>query len=154
LRIPRPSIDHFRVQGSTLDELNDALNRHRWWGRYRAFPDVDRRRDDPLVSLEISARPVIYLPEWREKSAAPRPIQQEWDRMIAVLTRHEEHHHEIFMDAVTAFAREVEDYGDPLPRRTFTRMWQRFNADTQREQNSYDSRTAHGQREGVALNDP
>ncbi len=79
LRISRPSVDEFRVRGSTLDELNDALNAHGFWGRYRSHHRPDRSRADPVVTFELTAAPVIYMPDWREKSAAPRPIQREWD---------------------------------------------------------------------------
>ena len=148
-----PANRTYRIRGATLEDAFNALVAHGWWGRYRSNWSWRARGRGTITQISIKAKPVITMPIWAEKRRATRAEIKEWDRMHAVLLRHEQNHHTIFDDAARALKTELENGGDLEEREVSTRM-ERFTNETQKAQNRYDSRTRHGQSEGVNLTIP
>lgn len=149
-----PANRTYRVRGTTLEDVFNALDSHGWWGRYRSnWSWRGRGRNGVMSAVTIRAKPVITMPVWADKRRATRPEIKEWDRMYAVLLRHENNHHGVFDRAAKALKKELEA-GDPPDERTLSQRMERFGTEMQRQQDRYDSRTRHGQSEGVRLDIP
>lgn len=109
------------------------------------------RMEGLVVRLEVT----IHLPRWRPAGHRPDELAQRWDAMLAGLTRHEEGHRDNALWAAHGLHRRLlalEGHGDCL---TMERAAQRerFKAEMRYRQRdeAYDSRTAHGTRQGSVL---
>lgn len=154
LNVAKPSSKSFTVKGKTIADVTKALDKNGFWGRYRSNMDSDWGTKDPVEKLTVNTKPVIILPEWSDYKKATKEEQKEWDRMVKVLTKHENRHHEILEELLADLKKELEAM-DPAPSRDeIERRWGDFTGSANDEQDRYDLRTSHGVKEGVELTPP
>lgn len=155
LTIRRPGNSHYTVRGTTFDALSRAMDRHGCWGRY-TFPFTFRVTGpaDDITTVAVTVSPNIELPTWAEYRRADAALKREWDRMIAALERHEQEHHRLFTRKAEEFRNSVPNISQAMDRRAVDQLMADFRREAQAEMDSFDSRTNHGQRQGVELNDP
>lgn len=148
--IPNPKSRSFSVKGKSIPDVFKALNKNGYWGRYRSDPDVDWGKDDPVTKASITSSPYIILPTWSDYSKATKDEKKSWDDMMKALEKHENNHHTIFKDAVDTFKKSLEKRDD-LSAKDAKQLWKDFIKDTQDAQDKYDTKTSHGEKEGVEL---
>ncbi|HEU0221346.1 MAG TPA: DUF922 domain-containing protein [Paracoccaceae bacterium] len=154
LSIPRPSNKSYTVSGKSIREVFDALQKHGWWGRYRSNEGMSYSGKSSTVdTIKVSASPVIFMPSWTGYSKASKAEQQSWDKMYKALKKHEENHHEIFLSSADDWKKEMEKNGN-LSEKDTKAAWSDFTKATQKKQDAYDTKTDHGQKEGVILDLP
>lgn len=150
---PKPKAKSFNVKGKSIPEVFKSLNKNAFWGRYRSDADIDWGKDDPVKKADITAAPYIILPTWTDYSKATKDEKKSWDDMMKALEKHENNHHKIFEDAVEEFKKSIEKRDD-LSAKDAKALWKDFLKDTQDAQDKYDTRTKHGEKEGVELVEP
>ena len=153
INIPATRQATYVVSGATFALLRAQLESHGEWGTFTGRL-VSTTRGNPVTRVIVACRPSITMPEWRERSAAARPLQAEWDRMIGALGQHEAGHDDILRRIANEFRDTVTGLSPPPDRRTLTTMRRQLLSDHNDRQQSYDRTTQHGQRTGVALTDP
>ena len=155
LTIPGLKTKAWAVKGKTLEEAFECLQAHKWWGRYRSHQSYAASfdKEKKIYTVTLKAKPEIIMPKWSGYAKATKAEQAEWDKMCKALERHEKNHHDIFLKAAEAWRAELEK-GDALDAAGMKKAWSSFNTDTQAKQDSYDSSSSHGQKEGVALTIP
>ncbi|RMF39363.1 MAG: DUF922 domain-containing protein [Alphaproteobacteria bacterium] len=152
--IPKPAMKTFTVKGKTIVEVFNALEKHKWWGRYRSNESARWTGSGKMMNrISVTAKPVIYLPVWANYKSVNKPSQKSWDKMLKALKKHEEHHHTIFTEEVAAWKKEMEADGDQS-KSDVEAAWKAFKKNTQKAQDDYDKRTNHGEKEGVVLEQP
>jgi predicted secreted Zn-dependent protease len=151
LKIPAPSVSYYGVKGKTREEVFASLNAHGWWGRYRSNEAVAYSSSKTDIDgMTVTARPVVLLPKWTEAAKASKEDQKSFADMLKALEKHERNHHTIFTDAAADFKKTAEADGD-LPKTKAMKAWADFTKDLQKQQDAYDTRTTHGEKEGVEL---
>lgn len=151
LSIPNPSQKTWTVKGKDLGEVFDNLNRHGFWGRYRANPSYKASGGGSKIdSVKLSAGPVITMPSWAGYGKATKDEKKSWDAMAKALQKHESNHHDIFVKAAQAWKKEMEDGGD-LTSKEIDKAFKDFSAATQKLQDKYDTSSGNGKKEGVIL---
>lgn len=151
--IPKPKSKSWSVKGKSIPDVFKNLNKNAFWGRYRSDADIDWGKDDPVTKASITASPYIILPDWSEYGKVSKGEKRAWDDMIKALDKHESNHHKIFEDTVEEFKKTLERRDD-LSAKDAKSLWKDFLKDLQAAQDRYDSRTRHGEKEGVELVEP
>jgi predicted secreted Zn-dependent protease len=153
ISIPAARRATYVVTGTTFDALSRQMSARGEWAAFTGGLTVDPR-GTPVTRVTVSCRPTITMPEWRERSDASRPMQAEWDRMIAALERHEMGHDAILRQVANGF-RDAVNAADPPPdRRALRRMARALLRDHIARQRAYDRSTNQGANDGVRLDDP
>ena len=152
LKVPSPSSKPWTVKGADLKAVFDNLNKHGWWGRYRANESYKGKPDKSgnIVTVALSAKPVVHMLKWAGYGKAKPAEKKSWDAMWKALETHEKNHHKIFSDAAAAWKKALEAGGD-LSKSDMAAAWKKFTTDTQKQQDDYDKRSKHGANEGVIL---
>lgn len=152
LKIPKPKDNTWTVKGTTILELFKNLNKHKWWGRYRSNPDHSLKEKDGKVSeFTLKAKPEIIMPKWSTYSKASKDEKTSWDDMCKALKKHETNHHALFEKEAAAWVDAMDKKGD-LDKKAAKKEWDKFLKDTQTKQDAYDTKSGHGKKEGVILN--
>lgn len=147
----------YRVRGASLELVAGALSDRECWGRFNANPTFSlrpARSGDAIDRIMLTLAPSIQMPNWVDRRTAPPAEQQEWDRMYAALERHENAHVSVMRDKAERFRDQVPDISMPMTEAEVRRMLEDFFNDMQRTQDTFDSRSQNGRREGVELVQP
>lgn len=113
-------IEYFEVRGTTAADLREDLRRVGPVGengvkagaitKYRiawkilvTFDDESCRAGDVTVDLEVT----MQLPRWEQPAHASPEVVQIWDRISALIRRHEDGHHHIAIEAAREVRREL-----------------------------------------------
>jgi hypothetical protein len=153
LNIGRPSIGEYRLSGRNLEGALVHLDmRHRCWGEYRDNSSYESPGDanGRLTSVTVTANPTIELPSWSGYGQAATAEQQEWDRMLAALTQHEQEHHNVYLRVARNFRTMLRRMRG-LDQDRMQTEFQDFLGRVRDEQRAYDGRTRNGQNQGVQL---
>jgi predicted secreted Zn-dependent protease len=151
LKITAPSVSYYGVKGKTREQVFASLNAHGWWGRYRSNEAVAYASSKTDIDgMTVTCRAVVLLPKWTEATKASKEDQKSFAGMLKALEKHERNHHTIFEDAAKAFKKTLET-GKDLPKTKAMKAWSDFTAALQKAQDAYDTRTDHGEKEGVEL---
>lgn len=153
VNISAPETRTYTVRGTTLRDVHARLPRG-CWGRYVPNFTWDYRGQNGIAThIILNAAPRITLPNWNGRGRASRDEQREWDRMLRALTRHENAHHQVLVDAL-----EDQRYffsGEPdTPVRQLRRDLGNYTSELNQYQADFDRNSRHGQRDGVRLNFP
>jgi uncharacterized protein DUF922 len=139
------------IQGRTLEEAAQALNRLPEWGEGGGRLRVDRIPSgrSAEVTAHIHANLLKRLPRWAGYARASQAAKDAWDGMLAKLEEHEQRHVDIAIEAAERLAqdlvgREVADVAQLVTD---------ANAEMQRRQVEMDADTDHGARENVPYGD-
>lgn len=149
ITIRSPRVEYYDVTGATLEEVLDQLDPDEWGhcaANYRyTYSATGGRTTRVNVTLTLTIR----LPRWRGAGwrAASRPAREEWNRMVAALRAHEDHHAEIARTWAPIFRERLFDIDEGDVELEGSNV----EAEAQAEQDQYDADSAHGQNEGVSL---
>jgi len=151
LKYSKPASQKWTAKGKTMDDLLKNLNKHGWWGRYRAQPSYSYKEKNGTVSgFTLKAKPIVIMPAWSDYSKATKDQKKSWDTMWKALKKHEDNHHVIFDTAAKAWKKAMDKAGD-VDAKEAKSKWDAFIKDTQGKQDAYDKKTGHGEKEGVIL---
>ena len=140
--------------GRDLVAVSNILEARGCWGRFRDNTNYTTdQRNDVVTRVNITAAPEIQLPAWNGLNSASDEVRTEWERMIEVLTAHEDEHEAIFRSAIRRFQRAVRR-GRRLSEDDVATMHNDYRTALDRAQREYDRRTHNGRSEGVRLDDP
>lgn len=154
LNIPKPANKSWVVKGKNIEELFKNLNKHKWWGRYRAYPSYSFKEKGGVVNeFTLKSKPEIIMPKWSNYTKASKAEKKSWDDMYKALMKHESNHHDIFQKEATAWQKAMDKVVD-LNKKNALREWEKFDKATQNKQDAYDAKSDHGKKEGVILNLP
>ena len=148
----KPSMTKKNYNGATLDDVADAMDKNKFWGRYVSNIQIDYNLNENGVvdEVTISGKPEIIMPIWKGWSKADRESQKAWDIMWIRLKRHEENHYKKSLDELKKFEKMVKKAG-AYSEEIFNKKMDTFFADHQKAQDAYDKKTDHGVKEGVVL---
>ena len=142
LKIASPSTSAYRVKGKDLKEAAEYM---------RSNPNFSyKHKDGNTNQITITAKPTIAMPQWPGASKLKGNDKKAWNSMMRALAKHEAHHHKIFETDAKKFKKETEAAGDIPKGETAGKMTAFFTA-SQTNQDKYDTRTNHGEKEGVKL---
>ena len=152
LKIPAPSTVAYKVKGKDLAEAANFMRSKPFAACYKANPKPSHKFNDDGMTHEISiaAKPTITMPQWAEARKLKGDDKKSWNSMLRALAKHEAHHHKIFETDAKKFKKDTEAVGDFPKGETAGKMTAFFTA-SQKNQDSYDARTNHGEKEGVKL---
>jgi predicted secreted Zn-dependent protease len=154
ITINKPKVSTFRISGKTLREAMKALDARDEWGLYdgtansKSSAKVDA--DGNIVSVTMEMGPEIQMPVWSGYSSATKEQKASWDRMYKALLAHENKHHDIQTDCVEDLKKAIKD-AKTLDAKSLKKLIEDSQKACQKEQDSYDSRSGHGAKEGVEL---
>ena len=153
-KISEPKVTKYKVTGTTLKEVLKQLNKRDEWGTYDSTQnqksDAKADGDGNVLSVTLSFSPEIELPEWSGYGKATKEQKKSWDNMMAKLTKHEKNHQDIQKGALEDFKKKLKS-AKTLDKDTLKDMIKDFKEDTQKQQDSYDTSSGHGAKEGVEL---
>ena len=73
LSIPKPANKDWKVKGKTIEEVFKNLQKHKWWGRYRAHPSYSYKpAKGKVTEFTLKAKPEIIMPSWTYYSKATK----------------------------------------------------------------------------------
>ena len=109
VRLARAVQKGFPVRGETGEELAAALHANGRAGVFRPNTSVTvAPGGDSITLVQISADPVILLPEWRGASRADKDLRKRWDKVVQLIARHEAAHERDFRGAIKELAKSVK----------------------------------------------
>jgi predicted secreted Zn-dependent protease len=126
------------------------------WGKFhpeRITMSAKLDRGEPITEVTLTVGYTITLPAWSKASSLGKKGKAAWDAMMAALKKHEDTHADIFEDQVNKFGAAITSQTD-LTNRKLSDLFKNFPAAVKSAQDGYDSRTAHGEKEGVFLPAP
>jgi predicted secreted Zn-dependent protease len=143
----------FPIIAETLGEVLEALQNRSEpeWGRCTWKMDMDYSgKNGAIKSITLTTSTRIELPTWTGYKNAPQECQDEWNRMLRVLTEHEFQHRSILKIHSAEFKQQLESNppasADDLEKRTTAWLKEQDN-----RQKKYDKDSKNGQNEGVYL---
>ena len=90
------------------------------------------------------------MPAWKAYRRQPQTCKDEWDQMWRALRKHEDGHREIFEKGLARLVSQLENAGKTSGA-GLEQLIRNAEADSQREQNTYDNETDHGRSRGVEV---
>lgn len=150
----------YSVSGATYEEMFTFFEKkhaaREEWAKFHAErPDLSFKpsRDEPITEVTLKIGYTITMPTWSKASALGRKGKDAWDKMMAALDKHEDTHRRILEQQIKLFGEAVERETD-LTVKKLSDMFKKFPADVKSAQDDYDSKTSHGEKEGVFLPAP
>jgi hypothetical protein len=138
----------FDIEADNLDGTAAALQGLDEWGKTRWNVTYDYDATDGVAtSVSVTARITVELPRWTSLSKQPRRVQAEWNRMLAALRRHENEHVRIARERIQKLAGEMSG----KPESELPDIHARCVQELDTLSDDFDTRTDHGQKEGVTL---
>ena len=154
IKVNNPKLTKFKVAGKTLKDVLKSLNAREEWGLYDATQNQKNKAqtdsDGNVTSVTMTLNPVIELPDWSGYSSATKEQKASWDKMVKLLEKHERNHHDIQVDCASDLEKEIKK-AKTLKASDLNKIISDQQKDCQKKQDAYDSRTGHGEKEGVEL---
>ncbi len=152
LKIPSPKTVNYTVNGKDYTEAANYLLNKPFAACYNANPTYSHKfnNNGNTHEITITAKPTITFPKWNGASKLKGDEKKYWTSMIRALAKHEAHHHKIFETDAKKFKKDTEAAGD-FPKGETAGKMSTFFSDSQTNQDKYDTRTSHGEKEGVTL---
>ncbi len=154
ITVNKPKLSTFKVAGKTLTDAKKILDARGEWGLYDATQNfkssAQADANGDIVSVTMELNPVIEMPSWSGYSAATKAQKASWDTMYKALLAHENEHHDIQLRCVEGLKKELRA-AKKLDESTLNEIIAKSQEDSQKMQDAFDSRTAHGAKTGVAL---
>lgn len=161
-------IVYYDIAGNTANALRHQMNEKRpldesgkrfdaytrWYvgWRYRYQPTA---RECEFTRVTVSVQATITLPRWVDESQAPQALEQDWNRYVAALRRHEQGHYVHGMDAarqVEALGRSFHAAGDcPALTAEFDHQARAITQRYAAMDKTYDRDTDHGRTQGAVF---
>jgi hypothetical protein len=141
----------YNVTGADFTAAGNQMNARGEWGlggarNIRGTPGT-ADADGILQSVTVTAELFTRLPNWTRLAGKPEPVRNEWNRMLAALRGHENHHVSIARTHLDALETTLSGIHED----DFQRVWGEAIAGLQTAQQDYDDSTHSGQDEGVTL---
>jgi hypothetical protein len=142
---------HYNVTGANFQACVNQMNARGEWGlggiRNIHMSSGSVGEDGIVSSVTITGEYFTSLPRWTHLSSKPERVQDEWNRMLAALTGHENHHVSIAQEHMNALPDTLSNiHEDDLHQ-----VWGDAISALRQAQIDYDSETTNGQTEGVTL---
>jgi predicted secreted Zn-dependent protease len=154
IKVNDPKVSKFKVAGKTLREAQKNLDSRDEWGVYDATQNFKSSAqtdgDGNVTSVTIVLNPIIQLPEWSGYSSATKEQKASWDKMVKALGAHERKHHDIQVDCANDLSKEIKK-AKTLHADDLNKIISDQQKACQKKQDDYDSRSGHGEKEGVEL---
>lgn len=150
--IPAARRATYRVTGTDFADRRDQMSARGEWGQYGGRLTVERR-GNPLTRVIVACRPMVTLPDWRDRGDGSQAQQHEWDRLLAAMSDHEDEHDAVLRRVAEEFHRALAEASPQPDWREVQRQRRELIQRHVDEQNAYDRRTAHGQNTGADLRD-
>jgi len=163
------TITYYAVKGRTLDELRREVfsrgpydhtkgQRFAGWTSWQIKWWLEHRADDTNTCSVTGARTETHdtytLPQWSDENSASEDLRQTWRRFVDALVDHEKGHGRLARELGDRIKAAIERLP---PRPDCRELEQDANilAHTMirddKEQEAYDLRTGHGERQGAAF---
>lgn len=154
ITVNKPKVSTFKVAGKTLKEAKKSLDARDEWGSYDSTQNVKSGaqvdKDGKVTSVTMTLNPEIEMPSWSGYGAATKEQKASWDAMYKKLLAHENKHHDVQLAAVEDLKKAIKAAKD-LDGPALKKLIEQSAKDGQKAQDAYDSRSGHGEKEGVFL---
>jgi predicted secreted Zn-dependent protease len=154
IKVSAPKVTKFSVSGKTLKEAQKSLDAREEWGLYDATRNpkqsANTDKDGNVSSVTMVVNPVIELPQWSGYGAATKEQKASWDKMVKALEAHERKHHDIQVACAADLEKQIKG-AKTLDGKTLNKMISDQQKACQKKQDSYDTSSGHGAKEGVVL---
>ncbi|PCJ05722.1 MAG: hypothetical protein COB16_14810 [Rhodobacteraceae bacterium] len=149
--IPAPKSSTYTVAGKTIEAVFNALQKRAFWGRYRSNPKYKAtfQLDGHVDVFTLTSKPTIIMPKWKDYSKGNKGQKGTWDSMWKKLNTHETNHHDIFKTCVADLESTVTS--TDILEADLAKFWTDETKDWQDRQDTYDTKSGHGVKEGVEL---
>jgi predicted secreted Zn-dependent protease len=149
ITIHEPTFTSYSVTGLTLAGVAPQLNPVEWGRCTWNFHYTYSSTNGVATRVNIILRLTIRLPQWTGAGweSASATAKAEWQRMLGCLRTHENGH----VDIARSWAPTLQQRLFNQPEADLGSLWEAGLADHQTEQDAYDTRTQHGQTQGVTL---
>jgi predicted secreted Zn-dependent protease len=150
-------VNTFKVGGKTLQDAKDQLGPLEW-GRFQPIagklnPKIDKGKK--VVSVEILGGHTIEMPVWTGYKNAPKPCQEEWDRMWKALDKHEQGHALVYMEGILKLELTLSGIAEgTITVAELATHLKDAMARMETAQDTYEAATDKGRKRGVVLNPP
>jgi predicted secreted Zn-dependent protease len=140
---------YYNVSGRTLADVHSQLDPTEWGRCSYHYSYTYRTSGGNASRVNITLRLTIRLPRWtgRGWNSASRPAKAEWRRMLRALRTHENGHAAIARRWAPTFKQRMLNQPEGDLEGTFNQVLGEADA----EQGQFDTRTSHGQTQGVSL---
>ena len=148
------------VPGNTYEEMfkvfqqKNAANQE--WAKFQhEQPGISflPANKDPITDVTLMVGYTIVMPQWSKASALGGNRKAAWDKMMAALKAHEDHHRMILEQQAQSWGATITSQTD-LSHQKLAQIFKDFAPNVDKAQKAYDASTAHGAKEGVFLPAP
>ena len=150
----------YSVAGKTYDEMFAFFQKKNSsgeeWAKFsHEKPSLSFKptNKDPITEVTLKVGYTITMPNWPGLNGASKKGKDAWNKMIKALEKHEDHHRAILEEQSDAFGKLVSKEND-LTQKKLAQLFKDFPKDVKKAQDDYDTKTAHGEKEGVFLPAP
>jgi predicted secreted Zn-dependent protease len=154
IKVSAPKITKFTVSGKTLKDAQKSLDAREEWGLYDATRNpkqsANTDKDGNVASVTMVVNPVIELPQWSGYSSATKEQKASWDKMVKALEAHERKHHSIQVACAADLEKQIKGAKN-LDGNALNKLISDQQSACQKKQDSYDTSSGHGAKEGVEL---
>jgi predicted secreted Zn-dependent protease len=142
----------FKVNAKTLEGAADELSKRDEWGKFNGKIDYSYDSDENDFVTNVTLKPsyTIDMPVWAAYKKAPKPCQEEWDRMYKALEKHEDGHRLIHLETLATIETALQGKTDYTSTQLDTDFGQMMTSG-QTNQDKFDTSTGHGEKKGVTL---
>jgi predicted secreted Zn-dependent protease len=142
-----------KIKAATLRGALKELKKREEWGLFEGgiSPSV-KKNGDNVTELTIAGSCTIHMPEWSGYKSAPKACKEEWDRMWEALETHEKGHAKLYVDVVEKFADGLRKKEEAVTVEQIKALLKALDKKLDDDSDSYDTRTAHGEKDGATLN--
>ena len=139
----------YAVSGQTLADVHSQLDPTEWGRCSYNYSYTYSSSGGNATRVNITLRLTIRLPRWtgRGWNSASRAVKAEWRRMLRALRAHENRHAAIARRWAPTFKQRMLNQPEDDLEDTFNQVL----GEVDTEQGQFDTRTSHGQTQGVSL---
>lgn len=148
----KDSAKKIKINAATLGGALKVLQKREEWGLFEGglSPSV-KKEGDNVTELTIAGSCTIHMPEWSGYRSAPKACKEEWDQMYEKLEKHEQGHAKLYVDVVEKFAEGLRKKDEAVTVDQMKALIKALDEKLDKDSESYDARTGHGEKEGVKL---
>jgi hypothetical protein len=152
-KVSQESRQTYDVVAKTLESAQQKLSARTEWGEFRPMPISAHLNGDKSVTVTVGY--TILMPVWKGYKDAPTQCREEWDRMWMQLDKHEQLHRGLYYAGATKLYDDLASRpAGSLTQTQITDLARAMGVEIDLNSRNFDSRTLHGQKEGVSLDPP
>jgi len=149
------SISTYSVPGNTYEEVfkffQNKKHKREDWVKVTFSHSINMDVNKPPKEIWLKMAYTIEMPEWSKVSSQTAKAKTAWRTMVTAAKKHAQKHAALFEDEVDKLCKATDKEADF---RKWSGLYRQFAETLKKAHESYDSRSANGEKEGVMLPPP